>query len=450
MQNNKPFVALVLLFNILSFNAFTQGKNIDQIIAIVGDNIILKSDIEAVNLQNQAQGITSEGDMKCEILEDLMVEKLLVAEAQLDTTIMVTPNQVNQQLNMRIDYFTQHLGSQKAVEEYFKKPLASIKSNLKEVIENEILSSQMRNKIIENIKATPSEARYFYRNLPDKEKPVIATQYEYAQITLQPAIEEEEENRIKDELRNLKKRVDDGENFTMFAVLYSEGPSASDGGDLGYFGRAQMDPAFSQAAFNLRVGQVSNVVKSEFGYHLIQMIDRKGDKVHCRHIIMKPKVDAETKEKALNAMDSLANDIRAGKISFAEAAMRFSDDKNTRNSGGLVVEQQTMSSKFEIDQLPPDVSKKLANLNVNEISDPFLSMNMSNQQEEIKIVKLISKIEQHKANLSEDYPMISDMFLQKKQNDIIQEWISERQAKTYIRIDPTYQNCDFNFENWIK
>jgi peptidyl-prolyl cis-trans isomerase SurA len=211
-----------------------------------------------------------------------------------------------------------------------------------------------------------------------------------------------------------------------------------------------MDPAFSQAAFNLRPGQVSNVVKSEFGYHLIQMIDREGDKVHCRHIIMKPKVDAETKEKALHAMDSLATDIRAGKISFAEAAMRFSDDKDSRNSGGLVVDQQTMSSKFEIDQLPPDVSKKLANLNVNEISDPFLSINRSNQREEIKIVKLINKTEQHRANLSEDYPMISDMFLQKKQNEIIQEWIAERQAKTYIRIDPTYQNCNFNFENWIK
>jgi peptidyl-prolyl cis-trans isomerase SurA len=450
MQNNKPFVAFLLLFNIFSFSAFSQGKNIDQIITIVGDNIILKSDIEAVNLQNQAQGITSEGDMKCEILEDLMVEKLLVAEAQLDTTIVVTPNQINQQLNMRIDYFTQHLGSQQAVEEYFKKPIASIKSDLREVIENEILSNQMRNKIIENIKATPSEVRYFYRNFPENEKPVIPTQFEYAQITLQPGIDEKEENRIKDELRNIKKRVEAGENFTMFAVLYSEGPSASKGGDLGYFGRAQMDPAFSQAAFNLRAGQVSNVVKSEFGYHLIQMIDREGDKVHCRHIIMKPQVDAETKENALHAIDSLVNDIRAGKISFAQAASRFSDDKDTRNSGGLVVDPQTMSSKFEIDNLPPNVSKKLAVLNINEISDPFFSINAKNQREEIKTVKLIDKIEQHKANLSEDYPMISDMFLQKKQNEIIQEWIAERQAKTYIRIDPTYQNCNFSFKNWIK
>ncbi|MCF8362065.1 MAG: peptidylprolyl isomerase [Prolixibacteraceae bacterium] len=450
MQNNKPFVAFLLLFNIFSFSAFSQGKNIDQIIAIVGDNIILKSDIEAVHLQNQAQGKTSEGDMKCEILEDLMVEKLLVAEAQLDTTIEVTPSQINQQLNMRIDYFTQHLGSQQAVEEYFKKPIATIKADLRDVIENEILSSQMRNKIIENLKATPSEVRYFYRNLTDDEKPVIPTQYEYAQITLQPEVEEEEENRIKTELRKIKKRVEDGENFTMFAVLYSEGPSASDGGDLGYFGRSQMDPAFSQAAFNLKPGQISNVVRSDFGYHLIQMIDREGDKVRCRHIIMKPKIDTETKEKALQAMDSLVNDIRAEKISFAEAAMRFSTDKDTRNSGGLVVDEQTMSSKFEIDQLPPDVSKKLASLNINEISDPFLSVNMDNQREEIKIVKLIDKIEQHKANLSEDYPMLSEMFLQKKQNEVIQEWISNRQAKTYIQIDPTYQNCNFNFENWIK
>ena len=451
MQNRKSIVAILILLNAISFTLRAQDKIVDQIVAVIGSNIILKSDIENYALQSQAQGITTDGDMKCEILEQQLEDKLLVAEAELDTNITVTDNQINQQLDARIDYFQHNLGSEKAVEEYFKKPIVQLKAELQEVIRNEILSSQMRQKLIENIKATPSEVRYYYRNLPDDEKPQVNTQYEYAQILAIPKVSEKEENRIKDELRSFKKRVEEGENFAMFAVLYSEDPGSSkNGGDLGYFGRATMDPAFSAAAFNLKPGQVSNVVKSEFGYHIIQMIDRKGDKIRCRHIIMKPKVDIDTKEKILHRLDSLVTDIRKGKISFADAAMRFSDDKNSRNNGGIVVNPMTMSSKFEGSALPPDVSKVLDKLNINEISAPFIARDGRNQNEVIQVVKLIDKIDAHTANLSEDYPLISDMYLQKKQEEAIENFISERQSKTYIRIDDTYANCNFKFKNWIK
>jgi peptidyl-prolyl cis-trans isomerase SurA len=449
MQNRKIIVALLIIFNIISFPIFSQDKNIDQIVAIIGSNIILKSEIEAINLQNQAQGITSEGDMKCEILEDLMVEKLLVAEAELDTNIVVTDNQINQQLDLRVDYFLQHLGSEKEVENYFKKPIAQLKSDLKDVIRNEILSNQMRNTIIQDVKVTPSEVRYHFRNLPEDEKPRVNTQYQYAQISLIPSISEKEEIRIKDELRKIKKRVEDGENFAMFAVLYSEGPSASNGGDLEYFGRATMDPAFSAAAFNLKAGQVSNVVESEFGYHIIQLINRRGEKIRARHIIMKPKIDIETKEKAIATMDSLANAIRKDEITFEQAAMRYSHDKTSRNNGGIVVHPMTMSSKFELSALPPDASKKLTQMKIGEISDPFITIN-DKQREVIQMVKLIDKIDAHTASVSEDYPMLSEIYLQKKQEETIQQWISERQAKTYIRLDDTYANCDFRFKNWIK
>lgn len=449
MRNNKFIVAFFIILFSFSINSIAQDKNIDQIVAIIGSNIILKSDIEAINLQNQAQGITSDGDMKCDILENLLIEKLMVAEAELDTNIIVTDNQINQQLDQRIDYFKQHLGSEKEVEKYFKKPIAKLKSELNEVIRNEILSSQMKSTIIKDVKVTPSEVRYYFRNLPDDEKQTINTQYEYAQITTTPKISELEENRIKEELRNIKKRVEEGENFTMFAILYSEGPSAKDGGDLGYFGRATMDPAFSAAAFNLKPGQVSNVVKSEFGYHIIQMVDRKGEKVRCKHIIMKPKIDIETKEKSVAMLDSLVNVIRKGDIPFNAAAMRYSDDKNSRNNGGIVIHPMTMSSKFELDMLPPDVSKKLTTLKIGEISDPFITINQK-QREIIQVVKLVNKTEAHKANIAEDYPLLSETFLAKKQEDIIQNWIGERQAKTYITIDDTYMNCDFKFKNWIK
>jgi peptidyl-prolyl cis-trans isomerase SurA len=449
MQNNKVIVALLIVLNIISFNILAQDKIIDQIVAVIGNNIILKSEIEAINLQNQAQGITTEGDMKCDILENLLVDKLMVAEAELDTLIIVTDNQINQQLDMRIEYFLQHLGSEKEVEAYFKKPIIQLKSELKDVIRNEILSSQMKNKLIENVKSTPSEVRYFYRNMTEEDKPMINTQYEYAQITAIPAISEEEENRIKEELRGMKKRIENGENFAMFAVLYSEGPSSKDGGDLGYFARATMDPAFSAAAFNLKPGQVSNVVKSEFGYHIIQLVDRKGEKIRCRHIIMKPKVSTETKEKAIHVLDSLVNIVRKGDISFEEAAMRFSADKNSRNNGGIVVHPMNMSSKFEASMLPPDVSKVLTNLNIGEISDPFVTID-EKQRNVIQFVKLINRVDAHAANLSNDYPMLSDIFQQKKQEELILKWISERQSKTYIRIDDTYANCNFEFKNWIK
>ncbi|MBN2807527.1 MAG: peptidylprolyl isomerase [Prolixibacteraceae bacterium] len=449
MRNSKIYLSLFLFLILFSHSIQAQDKIIDQIVAVIGSNIILKSDIESIHLQNQAQGITTEGDMKCEILENLLIDKLMVAEAELDTNIIVTDNQINQQLDMRIEYFLQHLGSEKEVENYFKKPIIQLKSELKDVIRNEILSGQMKSKLIENVKATPNEVRYYYRNLPEEEKPNIKTQYEYAQIVAIPVISEKEENRIKDELRAMKKRIEAGENFAMFAVLYSEEPNASNGGDLGYFGRATMDPAFSEAAFNLKPGQVSNVVKSEFGYHIIQMVDRKGERVRCRHIIMKPKIDIEEKQRIMNTMDSLVNNIRKGEISFADAAMRYSNDKNSRNNGGMVINPATMSSRFEPQELSPDISKVIDKLNINEISAPFLTID-DKHREVIQVVKLINKIESHTANLSEDYPLISEMYLAKKHEDTIMEWISERQAKTYIRIDDTYLNCSFKFKNWIK
>jgi peptidyl-prolyl cis-trans isomerase SurA len=449
MQINKTVVTLLILLNGFTLNVFPQDKIIDQVVAVVGSNVILKSEIEDMYLQYQAQGMTSEGDMKCEILENLLVEKLMVAEAELDTTIIVTDNQINQSLDDQIKNYVQHLGSEKAVEEHFNKPIVQLKADMKDMVKNQILTQQMQRKIIENVKVTPSEVRYYYRNLPDSEKPKVNTQYEYSQITIIPKIDEKEEERVKDELRELKKRAENGENFAMFAVLYSECPSAKDGGDLGYFGRATMDPAFSAAAFNLKPNQISNVVRSESGYHIIQMIDRKGEKIRCRHILIKPKVDPTVKQQAFNALDSLANDIRRGKVPFEDAAMRLSMDKNSRNNGGLVLNPYTMSSKFEPDMLPPEVSKVLDKLKINEISTPFQAVD-DKQRDVYEIVKLNNKTPAHLATLTDDYQLISDMYLNKKKEETVQKWIAERQAKNYIRIDDTYANCDFKFKNWIK
>lgn len=452
MNTNKiiKLTGLFLVAVLLTTSATAQDKVVDQIVAIVGGNIILKSEIERMNIEQQAQGITTEGDMKCEILENFLVDKLLVAEAELDTLIEVTPSQVNQRMDQQLAMYVSYMGNEKAVEEYFKKPIMEIKSEMKEGIRNQLLSQQMREKIVKDVTVTPSEVRYNFRNLKNDEIPTLPTQYEYAQITFQPAIDLEEDNRIKSKLRDIKKRIEDGSSFATMAVLYSEDGSAKDGGVIGYLGRAELDPTYASAAFNLKDDKVSNVVRSAFGYHIIQLVDKKGDKVNTRHILIKPKVSIEAKEKAQSRLDSLANMIRKNEITFEEAATMFSSDKNSRNNAGIVINPNSMSSKFAVEDLDPDVSKIITKMNLNEVSNPFESIDKETQLPVFKIIKLIKKTDSHKANLQNDYQQLAEMYLAKKKETVFNDWIGKQQSETYIRIDQTYANCNFNFQNWIK
>ncbi|HPF51336.1 MAG TPA: peptidylprolyl isomerase [Draconibacterium sp.] len=446
----KKIVASILL-SILFTAAYAQDKVIDQIVAVVGGNIILKSDIEQMSMNQQAQGITSEGDMKCEILEEFLINKLLIAEAELDSTIEVTPNQVNQQMDAQIQSYLTYFGTESAVEAYFKKPMATIKSEMQEAIRDQLFSQQMRAKIVENVTVTPSEVRYYYRNLGNDQIPTVPTEYEYAQITVQPKIDLEEENQVKAKLREIKRRIENGSSFAAMAVIYSEDPgSAKDGGAIDYMGRGQLDPEYAAVAFNLKGDQVSNVVKSNFGYHIIQLIDKQGGKIKTRHILMRPKVSVEAKENAYNRLDSMANMIRRDEIQFDQAATMFSYDKNTRNNGGVAINPNNMSSKFSVEDLDGDVSKILTKMKINEISDPFETIDPETQQTVYKIIKLINKIDSHKADMQNDYQTLADLYLAKKKEDVLQEWIAKQQAQTYIRIDNTYANCNFKFDNWIK
>ena len=441
----------IIIVSVIVFaaNAHAQDKIVDQIVAVVGSNVILKSDIENMFIQEQAQGRTSDGDMKCEILENLLVEKLLLAEAELDTTIEVSDSQVNQSLDQRIQYFTQQLGSEKAVEAYLKKPIVQIKAEMEELVRNQSMTQQMQGKIMADVTVTPAEVRYYYRNLPKNEIPMIDAQVEYAQISFYPPISLEEENRVKAKLREYKKRIENGDQFSTLAVLYSEGPSQAQGGELGYSGRAELDQAYAAAAFNLKGDRVSNVVKSEFGYHIIQLVDRKGERVNTRHIILKPKPTPEALQESYDRLDSLANFIRMEDISFEQAAQSYSGDKDSRNNGGLAINPRSMSSRWKKDELDPAISKVLDGMKINEISDPFKTID-DKQRIVYKIVKLTNRSEQHPANLQEDYQTLTDLYLEKKKQEVLDNWISERQAKTYISIDDTYVNCNFKFDGWIK
>ncbi len=451
-RNNNTIKRAGVLILALFFATFgfAQDKMIDQIVAVVGANTILKSDIERMHIDQQAQGITSDGDMKCELLEQFLINKLLIAEAEQDTLISVTPSQVNSQMDQQMAMYLSHFETEKAVEAYFNKSIQLIKSDMQQGIRDNLLSQQMRQQIVKDVTVTPSEVRFHYRSLNEDEIPTIPTQYEYAQITMQPKVELEEQNRIKARLRELKKRIEGGSSFATMAVLYSEGPSAKDGGVIGYLGRGQLDPSYAAIAYNLKPGKVSNVVRSAFGYHIIQFVDKKGEKVSTRHILMKPKISVEAKEEANNRLDSMANMIRKDEINFEQAAMMFSYDKNTRNNGGIAINPNTMSSKFSVEDLDGDISKILTKMELNEISKPFETINQESQQSVYKIIKLLKKIDSHKADLQNDYQKLSDMYLISKKEQVLEEWIATRQAETYIRIDATYANCNFDFDNWIK
>jgi peptidyl-prolyl cis-trans isomerase SurA len=273
---------------------------------------------------------------------------------------------------------------------------------------------------------------------------------EYAQITVLPIITEKEDLEVKAKLRDFKKRVENGDNFATLAIMYSEDPgSARNGGEMDYVGRAMLDQAFATEAFNLKPNQVSKVVRSEFGYHIIQLIDRKGEKIKCRHILLRPKIDAKELERAKNRIDSIADFVRKGKITWEQATYLYSSDKSTRNNGGLVTSQRTGSSKFEVDELDPDVSKVITVMNIGETSRPFLTMD-DKQRQVYKIVKLNNKTSSHTANLQEDYQKISEMFLTKKKEETYRKWIAKQQAKTYIHVDDSYANCNFKLKSWKK
>jgi peptidyl-prolyl cis-trans isomerase SurA len=427
-----------------------QDKVIDQIVAVVGSNPILKSDIEVGVINMKAQGETVQGDAKCQMLERLLEQKLLLAEAELDTLITVTDNQINQQMDRRMSYFIENIGSEKEVEIYFKKSINQLKAEMSETIKETLKTEQMQNKIISKVTVTPAEVRQFFKQLPAKDIPEIGSQMEYAQITLLPVITEKEDLEIKAKLREFKRRVENGDNFATLAIMYSEDPgSARNGGEMDYVGRAMLDPAFATEAFNLKPNQISKIVKSEFGYHIIQLIDRKGEKIKCRHILLRPKIDPKELELTKNRIDSVADFVRTGKMSWEQAAYMYSSDKNTRNNGGLVTSQQTGSSKFEVSELDPDVSKVILNMNIGETSRPFVTVD-DKQRQVYKIIKLTNKTKAHKANIQEDYLNLSGMFLAKKKEETYMKWIAKQQAKTYIHIDDSYANCNFKLKNWIK
>lgn len=439
---------LLLVLSVLGGYISAQNNVVDKIVAIVGEEIILKSDIENEFLSEQGQGmISSSGDYKADILEKQLIQKLLVAQAKIDS-IVVTEDEVENEVNNRIQYFVSVLGSNERVESYFNKPINDIKNDLRAPTREKLIAETMQQHIVDKIRSTPSEIKAYYRKLAKDSLPDIPDKYEIQQIVLKPTISEAEKERLRDQLRTYRDQILNGEKtFNTLAVLYSEDGSASRGGELGYMSKTEMVPEFAEAAFNLKPGKISKIVETEFGFHIIQLIDRQGEKINVRHIILQPKVNDEEREEALHRLDTIRMYITDKKMTFEEAAHYFSTDKKTRNNGGLVAAADG-DSRIEKAQISGETAKQVNRMKVGEISEPFIER--TSQGEEIKIVKIKAFYPQHKANLEDDWMIFEMMLKRDKQMDKLEKWIREKQANTYIHLDDAYKDSKFRYDGWVK
>jgi len=433
--------------------AIAEQSIIDEVIWVVGDEAILKSDVEAMRLQAIQEGQRFDGDPDCIIPEQLAVQKLFLQQAQIDS-IEVTDAEVVAEADQQLDYWIQMIGSREKLEEYKKQSISQIRSELRDALRDRRTVAKMREKLVEDITVTPADVRRYFKDMPQDSLPFVPTEVEVQIITQTPRIPQEEIDRVKDELRSFTDRVTRGEiSFSSLARLYSEDPgSANRGGELDYTGRGMLDPAFANVAFNLTdPKKISKIVESEFGFHIIQLIDKRGDKIKCRHILMKPQVSQESVNAGLARLDSVRNDIIAEKFTFEQAASALSDDKDTRNNFGLMSNSTQMSrtSRFQMQDLPQEVAKAVSSLKMGGISAPFEMIN-SRGKTVCAIAKLKNRVEGHRATITEDYQILKNVVLEKRRSEAIHDWVKNKIKNVHVRINDRYKNCNFEYQGWIK
>lgn len=441
---------MILLFPLAGGTAFAQDNVIDEVVWVVGDQAILKSEVEQERIQAQYEGRKFDGDPYCIIPEQLAIQKLFLHQAAIDS-VSVTEQEVIQRVEQQTNWYIQQIGSKEKMEEYFNKTATQIREQLRENVRDGLTVQKMQHKLVGDIKITPSEVRQYFQDLPADSVPYVPTQVEVQIITMQPKIHQEEIDRIKRELREFTDRVNSGESqFSTLALLYSEDGSARQGGEIGFLGRGMLDPDYANVAFNLTdPKKVSKIVESENGFHIIQLIEKRGDRINTRHILLRPKVADEDRQAALARLDSLADDIRSSKVDFGKMAIYVSQDKDTRNNNGLLPNPQTGTSKFEMQQLPQEIAKAVEHLNVGEISKPFTMMN-DKGKEVCAIVTLKSRVNGHKATIRDDYQELKEVVLEKLREEKLDKWIREKQKHTYVRINEKWKNCDFKYPGWVK
>ena len=400
------------------------------------------------------EGMTWKGDPDCTIPEQIAVQKLFLHQAELDS-IEVTEAEVAQSVDEQINFWVQRAGSKEKLEEYKKASIAQLRQQMHDEFRNQQLIQKERSELVKDMTVSPSDVRKYFNNLPADSIPVVPTEVEVQIITMTPKVEQKEIDRIKEELRNYTNRVTKGEtSFATLARLYSEDPgTARQGGEFGeYVGRGVLDPAFANVAFNLTdPKKISKIVESEYGFHIIQLVDRRGDRINVRHILLKPHVTPEAITQATNRLDSIAMDLRAGKFTFDEAASYISDDKDTRSNNGLMANssENQRTSKFRMRDLPSEVAKVVDTLKVGQISHAFQMINNKGKTV-CAIVKLKSRVDTHKATITEDFQVMKDVVLAKRREDFIHDWIVKKIKNTYIRVNDRYKNCNFEYQGWVQ
>lgn len=449
---NFKFVVLLVMTLTTSVVLYAQDNVIDEVVWVVGDEAILKSDVEEARLSALYEGRKFDGDPYCVIPEEIAVQKLYLHQAVLDS-IEVSESEVVQRVDMMTNNYIQAIGSREKMEEYFNKTSTQIRETLRDNARQGLTVQKMQQKLVGEMKVTPAEVRRYFKDLPQDSIPYVPTQVEVQIITQQPKIPVAEIEDVKKRLREYTDRVNKGEmDFSTLALLYSEDKgSAMKGGELGFMGKGQLVPEYANVAFNLQdPKKVSKIVESEFGFHIIQLIEKRGDRINTRHILLKPKVSDKELTEACAKLDSIADDIRNNKFTFDQAAAALSHDKDTRNNHGLMPNPMTQTSRFEMQELPQEIAKVVDKMNVGELSKAFTLVGEKDGKEVCAIVKLKSRINGHKATIADDYQNLKEIVLDKRREEMLQKWIVEKQKHTYVRINPTWQHCEFKYPGWVK
>jgi peptidyl-prolyl cis-trans isomerase SurA len=448
------FYIIALLSMMLVPEAKAQRNVIDEVVWVVGDEPILKSDVEQARLEAISYRMRIEGDPYCVIPEQLAVQKLFLHQAAIDS-VEVSDSEIIGKVDEQLEEYVTVLGSKEKVEEYFGMTYAQKREQLTENFRNERMIQEVRQSLVKDIKVTPAMVRKHFKDMPEDSLPFVPTKVEVQIITREPVISPEEIERVKALLRDYTERVKSGSTkFSTLALMYSEDGSAQNGGEIGWSYKGRLAQEFADVAFKLTdPNTVSKIVETEFGFHIIQLIEKRGDRINCRHILKKPKASEEAIMKAFADLDSISEELNKGLYTFEQCAQFVSHDKDTRNNYGIMryVNNETgeVYTKMEMKELPAEVAKQVGGLQVGELSKPFLMTN-SKGKEVVAIVKLKDKTEGHRATMKDDYQTLQDVVQAKMAEEKIEKWIKEKQKTTYVRINEDWRNCDFKYDGWIK
>lgn len=442
----KTFFALA----ILALSGYAQNNVAEEVAWVVGDEPIFKSEIEEQYMQLQYERTPLKGNPYCVIPERIAIDKLFLHQAKIDS-VEVSESMIIQQAERRINYFINNLGSKEKVEEYFRKPLPELREQTINMVRDQATIQEVQSKLTKDVKPTPADVRKYFNSLPKDSLPYIPLQVEVKIITLNPVIPQQEIDEVKARLRDYTNKVNNGESeFSTLAILYSEDGSSVYGGEIGFMGKTDLFPEYANVAFNLNdTKKVSKIVETDAGFHIIQLIEKRGDRVNTRHILLRPKVSDKDLTNAINQLDSIREKIINKKISFDEAAFYVSQDKDTKLNKGIMTNEKTMSSKFEMSELNPEIGKLVDKMKVGDISKAFVMMNPKTNRETVAIVQLTRRIEGHKADLAEDYQTVKSMYENSKKQQIIADWIKNKQKNTYVRIEEGWRDCEFQYQ-WGK